>query len=67
MDKKELTTEEKQALWRQIHLNKACPSCKAKDSMLAGPRGGLAINIKCSACGQKYWTSPYMGFGAEPI
>jgi len=29
-----------------------CPKCSGKD-FLAGPRGGMARNIKCANCG--YW------------
>lgn len=67
MEKSQLTKDEKLSLWNQIHINRECPNCKAKNSMLEGPHGGLALNIKCKACGQKYWTGPYRGFGAEPI
>jgi len=66
-EEKKLTIEEKQTMWCQIHLIGICPNCKAKDSMQMGPQGGLAVNIRCYKCGQKYWTSPIMGFGAEPI
>ena len=67
MEKKQLTKEEKQTLWDKIHLQGKCPKCNAYHSMLEGPHGGLAINIKCSVCEQKYWTGPFRGFGAEPI
>jgi len=67
MEKEQLTIEKKQILWDQIHIRGECPNCNAKHSMLEGPHGGLAVNIKCTVCGQKYWTTSFRGFGAEPI
>jgi len=67
MENKKLTKEEKGALWDQIRLRGECPNCKAKFSMIKGPRGGLTLNIKCSSCGKKYWVSPFRGFGAHPV
>jgi len=42
-----------------------CPECRAKDSMLKGPSGGMAMNIKCAGCGSVYWITPIRGFGAK--
>lgn len=48
----------------RIESTLKCPRCKGVD-FLEGPRGGLAVNIKCDACGYpmtvtrlpggKYW------------
>lgn len=63
----EYTTEQKLDMWTQIHIFKKCPECGAIDSMLAGPRGGQAINIMCSECKIVFWTTPIKGFGAYPV
>jgi len=31
-----------------------CPKC-GEGKLLAGPRGGDAINVQCDKCGEKYW------------
>ena len=36
-----------------------CPSCGAKDSMLAGPCGGLCQNIACSQCKTRFNVTPF--------
>lgn len=36
---------------KQLYSGK-CP-CGGK--LLRGPRGGMAINVKCDSCGQEYW------------
>lgn len=59
--------ERKQEMWLDIHHREKCPECGAIGSMLKGPRGGEAINIKCSECGTIFWTTPCEGFGAYPI
>jgi len=61
------TQEQKRDMWTLIHINLTCPECGAEYTMLEGPRGGLAINIKCSECGMVFWTTRYSGFGAYPI
>ena len=61
------TQEQKKEMWLDIHTRSKCPQCGATDSMLRGPRGGLAINIKCSKCNMVFWTTPFSGFGAYPI
>lgn len=61
------TEEQKKEMWRDIHHDRKCPECGAIDSMLKGPRGGGAINIKCSQCKMIFWTSSVYGFGAYPI
>lgn len=61
------TQEQKSEMWIDIHIRSKCPECGATDSMLKGPRGGLAINIKCSKCKMVFWTSGFSGFGAYPI
>lgn len=59
--------EQKKEMWIDIHYRRKCPECGAFDSMLEGPRGGLAINIKCSQCGMIFWTTPFTAIGAYPI
>ncbi len=51
-------------IWDTIHAG-VCPKCEAKDSFLSGPRGGMAINIKCSECDTRFWLTPVRGFGAK--
>ncbi|MBA7687659.1 hypothetical protein ES703_96123 [subsurface metagenome] len=59
--------EEKKEMWDEIHTRRKCPECGAIDSMLKGPRGGFALNIKCSKCKMIFWTTPFTGFGAYPV
>ena len=61
------TDEQKKEFWIDIHHRAKCPECGAIDSMLEGPHGGMAINIKCSECKTVFWTTPFAGFGAYPI
>lgn len=35
-----------------------CPDCKASAGFAPGPRGGLAQNIFCKACGQGFNVAP---------
>ena len=63
----EYTQEQKSLFWDIIHWLRACPECGAKNSMLEGPHGGLAVNIMCSECKTVFWTAPHRGFGAYPI
>ena len=63
----EISVEERKKSWDMIHIEKKCPQCGALNSMLQGPRGGLAVNIKCAICEGRYWTSPFRSFGAVPI
>jgi hypothetical protein len=45
-----------------------CPVCASKDHFLNGPSGGMAINIMCNSCKQKYWLVPGVRpFGAKKI
>ena len=62
----EYTDEQKKEMWIDIHIRAKCPECEAISSMLDGPRGGMAINIKCSECKTIFWTTPVPGFGAYP-
>lgn len=41
-----------------------CPDCKVKGKILAGPRGGMSMNVKCGACGSEFNITP---FGVERI
>lgn len=59
--------KQKKEMWIDIHNRARCPECGATDSMVKGPRGGLAINIKCSKCKMVFWTSRFYAFGAYPI
>lgn len=61
------TDEQKREMWLDIHYRAKCPECGATDSMLEGPRGGLAANTKCSKCNMVFWISSIYGFGAYPI
>jgi hypothetical protein len=51
-----------QTLWYIIQSQK-CPSCNKTDGLYEGPRGGLAVNIICKYCTQRYWVSA-IAFGA---
>lgn len=31
-----------------------CPDCGSVKELLEGPRGGLAVNVKCGKCGSKF-------------
>jgi len=59
--------KQKKEMWACIHNDLKCPECGAEYTMLQGPRGGMAINIKCSKCKMVFWTTRYAGFGAYPI
>ena len=37
---------------------KICPDCKGKE-FLAGPRGGIAQNVKCAGCGSCFNVTPF--------
>ena len=63
----EYTQEQKDLMWKEIHVDGRCPECGAENSMLEGPHGGQAVNIMCSECKTVFWTSPFQGFGAYPI
>lgn len=63
----EYTQEQKDEMWIDIHMRAKCPECGANDSMLKGPHGGMAINIKCSECNTIFCTTPLKGFGTYPI
>jgi len=39
-----------------------CPKCH-KGLLLQGPRGGLAVNVKCERCGEWYWYGVPLGLG----
>lgn len=41
-----------------------CPECGGAH-FLQGPRGGLAVNIKCGVCETEWWYAPL--FGIRPI
>lgn len=61
------THHQKAMYWDIIHILLACPQCGAKNSMLEGPHGGLAVNIMCSECKTVFWVAPARAFGAYPI
>lgn len=61
------TDKEKKDFWIKINHDEQCPECDAMFSMLKGPRGGLAFNIKCKYCHTVFWLTPFPGFGAYPI
>jgi len=41
-----------------VRKNK-CPDCKVKGKMLRGPRGGMAMNVKCDNCGSRFNITPF--------
>lgn len=41
-----------------------CPDCKVKGKILAGPCGGMCMNVKCGNCGSRFNITP---FGVERI
>lgn len=53
---------EKLALWDLLGEG-VCGKCGG-GPMLMGPQGGMAMNIKCSVCEQRYWISEIRDFGA---
>lgn len=46
-----LTEEQTQKLYKG-----ECPDCGWP--LLKGPRGGVAINVQCAACGSTFWVAP---------
>lgn len=44
--------------------NNKCPDCKVKGKILAGPRGGMCMNVRCGSCGSTFNITP---FGVERI
>jgi len=63
-EKKESTEEE--IIWDKL-MNQECPDCGAKNTIMEGPHGGMAVNVKCSACNQGYNITPVRGFGVARI
>lgn len=63
----EYSDDQKKGMWSMIHYMATCPLCGATDSFLVGPRGGLAVHVKCSQCHIVFFTSPFHGIGAYPI
>jgi len=61
------TDQQKKDFWIQIHYADQCPECGAMFSMLQGPQGGLASNIKCKYCHVVFWVTPFVELGAYPI
>lgn len=61
------TDRQKQAMWVTINYLETCPQCGGFQSMLAGPRGGMAENIKCKYCHMVFWLTPHKQIGAYPI
>lgn len=60
---RDLTTAEQEYLYRTSPDNcwipGNCPFCGAVNPWLEGPRGGLAINLKCEQCHTKInWCGP---------
>lgn len=53
--------------WLDIHFRGKCPQCRAIDSMLQGPRGGLAMYLKCKVCHMVFWTTPFPVLGTWPF
>jgi len=41
-----------------VRKNK-CPDCKVKGKILAGPCGGISMNVKCGACGSEFNITPF--------
>lgn len=56
----ELETTSEQKLFVSVVENNQCPDCK-KFGFLAGPRGGLAQNVKCAnrECGSRFNVTPF--------
>lgn len=52
--------------WDLITLN-VCPNCGKKHTMVEIANGGLAVNIQCDSCQQKYWITYHREFGAIEI
>lgn len=46
-----------EVLWRKSKMAIECPECGGTD-LLAGPRGGLAQNVKCDRCGTIFSVVP---------
>ena len=63
----EYTDQQKKDMWLLIHYLARCPECGSIDSMLAGPSGGLSVNIKCKDCHVVFFTTPFAALGAYPI
>ena len=41
-------------LARWMNAHQACPVCRAHGKFMAGPRGGMAQNFRCSGCGSTF-------------
>lgn len=67
LKKDEYTVQEKRIVWKIIFDLNACPNCLAINTMLEGPHGGSAVNIKCKECEQEFWVDPSGAFGAHPL
>jgi len=37
-----------------------CPKCE-DGTLLKGPKGGEAMNVKCDVCGEVFWLAPMCG------
>lgn len=49
---------------RRRESGEVCPACGVKASWLTGPRGGMAVNVKCASCHAKFNMTP---FGMEEL
>lgn len=58
--------EEHIKLWDKISGG-YCPQCQSKTDFYTLAEGGLALNIECTNCSQKYWITPYRDFGVRYI
>jgi hypothetical protein len=61
MQSKKLTGKESECIWN----DSKCPDCHG--DLLAGPRGGLSVNVKCKTCGNAFNVPPPGTFLVERI
>jgi hypothetical protein len=61
MQGEKLTRKQSEYLWE----NSKCPDCHG--DLLAGPRGGCSINVKCEKCGHEFNVPPRGTFLVERI
>jgi hypothetical protein len=49
------------SLTQQVFSKSMCPVCLTPNSLLAGPEGGLSINVMCECCGTRLNLMPPLG------
>lgn len=52
------TAGSSKSLVDRVFADSMCPVCETKNSLLAGPSGGMSINVMCGCCGTRLNITP---------